>query len=354
MKKLTVELPGKQYDIHIGPGLLQQAGEHLAALYPQGRVAVVSDDIVWPLYGAVLEESLRKKGFSPFVTVLPHGESAKSMQTLERLCNTFLSNGLLRNEPVVAFGGGVVGDGSGFAAASYRRGVPFVQIPTTLLAQVDSSVGGKVAVNLPGGKNMAGAFYQPDLVLADTDVLNTLAPRDFASGMAEVIKYAAIASPDLMTTLETAQTRAGMPDGLEDIILTCCKIKAGIVAQDEQDHGVRRILNFGHTFGHAIEKLGGYKRYTHGEAVAIGMVLAAQAGERLGITPAGTETRIAALLKSFSLPIASEYEPGEIVPEMQGDKKNTDGAITLILLEELGRPVIKKYTAKQLLKALER
>lgn len=353
MKRLSVPLPGREYDILIGRGLIDQAGGLLAGQFPPSRVALVSDETVFSLYGARLTKSLQKAGFQPFVTLFPPGEQTKSFAALEKLCNAFQEHNLLRREPVVALGGGVIGDLAGMAAAVYMRGVPFVQTPTTLLAQVDSSVGGKTAVNLPGGKNMAGAFHQPSLVLADTAALDTLTDRDFASGMAEVVKTAAIGGEDLLQKLEKAQNRNGIMEMIDGIVEDCCRFKGKIVLEDERERDLRRILNFGHTFGHAIEKLGGFARYTHGEAVAIGMVLAARTGQTLRITPKGLADRLSGICRSCGLPVESEYAPQTLIPHMKSDKKNEGGDITLVLLESVGKPIVQKVSADRLRMLME-
>jgi 3-dehydroquinate synthase len=264
--------------------------------------------------------------------ILEPGEHNKSLDGLERLYGAFAAMKLRRGGLVVAFGGGVTGDLSGMAAATWMRGVRYIQIPTTLLAQVDSSVGGKTAVNLKEGKNLAGVFYQPALVLIDPALLETLPEREFRCGMAEVIKYGAIRSVPLFENL------AHKPDTAElaKIIAQCCRIKSEIVERDELDTGERMILNFGHSFGHAIEKAGGYQRHNHGEAVAIGMTLAAEIGEKTGLTAAGIAARIKEVLEIHGLDTDCPYEPEQLLPQMELDKKNESGKIKLVLIREIG------------------
>lgn len=336
MRKLTVELPGRQYDIIIGGGLLQQAGQNIKAFAKGSRVAVVTDDTVWAHYGDVFGRSLKEAGVEYFLTSLLPGEQSKTLESYGRVQNAFAEGGLLRSGLVVAFGGGVVGDLAGFAAATYMRGVDYIQIPTTLLAQVDSSVGGKTAIDLPGGKNLVGAFYQPKLVLADTSVLATLTKDQFSCGMAEVVKYGAIRSKEFFDSLaQPLETNR-----LDEVVEQCCQIKSEIVNADELDKGERMLLNFGHTFGHAIEVLGGYNRFNHGQGVAIGMVLAARVGEAAGLTPKGTAAKLVAVLEAQGLPVASPWAAAELLPKMALDKKNMAGGLNMILLPEIGRAMV--------------
>ena len=330
MKTLNIELGYTAYPIFIDSGTTANAdiAARLRAYCPNGRAAVISDENVWGLH----KDKLDKLGIEILPIVVAPGEGSKSMQTLEYVYGELCAYGLKRSEPIIAFGGGVVGDLAGFAAATYMRGVNFIQIPTTLLAQVDSSVGGKVAVNLEQGKNMVGSFYQPKMVIIDTDILATLPKREFAAGMAEVIKYAAIDNCGVLEILEAAA-----PYDMQEIIYRCCKSKAGVVERDELDLGERMILNFGHTFGHAIEKLNHYETYNHGEAVALGMMLAAQAGVRMGKTEADVPGRIAAMLSRVGLEKPFD-DIAAILPLMAGDKKNCGALITLVLIKDMGQP----------------
>ncbi|MDR3121578.1 MAG: 3-dehydroquinate synthase [Clostridiales bacterium] len=349
MITLNIRLPGRSYPIQIGDGILERALPELFCGRPAKKAAVVSDETVWSLHGARLEAALRGHGVDFAATILPAGEASKSLNAFERLLRAFARQGLHRNDPVIAFGGGVVGDLAGFAASAFMRGVPFAQIPTTLLAQVDSSVGGKVAVNLPEGKNLVGSFYQPALVIADTGLLASLPRRELNAGLAEVVKYAAIGCDGLLPLLETKAGETPGPDRLARIVELCCVCKAGYVERDERDTGDRMMLNFGHTFGHAVEKYFQFERYNHGEAVAIGMALAARAGLLLGLTPRETLTQITDLLDAAGISDAAPCSPTELIPLMLGDKKSGEGELTLILLRAFGAPFAHKIRPERLL-----
>ncbi len=340
MKTLHVNIPGREYDIYMEEGLLDRAGGMIRQVFQGKKIAVVTDSNVEPLYGDRLENSLKKEGYQVCRIVIPAGESSKCQRELFRLYDEMLAFGLTRGDLVVALGGGVVGDLTGYAAASLFRGIPFVQIPTTLLAQVDSSVGGKVAIDLPRGKNLVGAFYQPKMVLIDPLCLNTLPDRVFADGMAEVIKYGAIFNLSLFETLEATQGRKDLIAKIEEIVYTCCDSKRQVVEQDELDTGKRMLLNFGHTFGHAIEKQYHYETYTHGEAVGVGMLMAAEYGERLGMTPKGTAKRIQAILIQYNLPTDVPMTAEAMAEAMAVDKKGEGANIHLILLKSLGQAEI--------------
>ncbi|MGH7358523.1 MAG: 3-dehydroquinate synthase, partial [Candidatus Rokuibacteriota bacterium] len=304
------------------------------------RAAVVTQPAV-AAHAARATESLRGAGFEPVVLEVPEGEEAKSLRQAERLWDGFLAHGLDRASPVVAVGGGVVGDLAGFAAASFMRGVPVVQVPTTLLAQVDASVGGKVAVNHPRGKNLIGAFHQPRLVLIDPETLRTLPEREYRSGLAEVVKTGAALDAALFASLETGLEglRRRDPGLLEAVVAACCAQKARIVEQDEREEtGVRMVLNYGHTVGHALEALSGYRRWLHGEAVAIGMAAAGRLAVRLGWTDAGTVERQDALLQGVGLPVRfTGLDPRQIADALRHDKKARDGRVPFVLLRTLGR-----------------
>ena len=350
MKSLTVALPGQEYDILIERGLLAHAGEHCREVLPRAkRLAVVTDFTVGPLYGEKVLTSLRDAGFEAELFPVPAGETSKCAAQLSALWEGFMNFGLTRTDAVVALGGGVVGDLAGFAAATILRGVDFVQIPTTLLSQVDSSVGGKVAIDLAAGKNLAGAFHQPKLVLMDPNVLGTLTDRVFSDGMAEVIKYGCIQDSAFFSFLEQNPSRAQVMDHIETVLYTCCDLKRQVVVEDERDTGLRMILNFGHTLGHAYELAYHYETYTHGEAVAAGMVAAAALGIKLGIIPAGLDSRIGALLACFGLPIRIDCTPEQYAAAIGLDKKGTGDEISLILLAELGKAVILKLPKEELL-----
>lgn len=350
MKRLTVSLPGRDYPILIGRGLLARAGEECRAALPRAKkLAVVSDGNVAPLYAGAVLTALSAAGFEPRLFTVPAGEGSKCAARLAWLWEEFLRFGLTRTDAVVALGGGVVGDLAGFAAATCLRGVDLVQIPTTLLAQVDSSVGGKVAIDLEAGKNLAGAFWQPRLVLMDPDVLDTLSDRVFADGMAEVVKYGCIFDRDFFALLEERPSRARIAERMEEILFTCCDWKRRVVEEDEHDRGGRMLLNFGHTLGHAYELAYHYETYTHGEAVAAGMTAAARLGERAGVTPAGTAERVAALLERLGLPTAIPCSQADYAAAVGRDKKGEGEEISFILLSQLGRAEARKMSKGALL-----
>lgn len=332
-----VALSENSYDIRIGAGVLDTAGEEIRRIYTGGKAFVLTDETVYRLYGRRLEKALTKAGIRAVWKTVKPGESDKTMQTLTEILSALAAEGFTRHDLLIAFGGGVPGDMGGFAAACYMRGIQYVQIPTTLLAQVDSSVGGKTAVDLPEGKNLAGAFWQPRLVLADTELLSTLDDRQFASGMAEVIKYGCIFSQELFALLEAYAGRENIRQKLPDIICRCCELKRDVVQRDEKEAGERMLLNFGHTFGHAIEKLGGYETHTHGEGVAIGMALAAKTGELLGLHGAEETCRITALCQGFGLPVQAPYPACEIPKLAAIDKKAGQDGVKLVLLNGIGK-----------------
>ena len=356
MKTLTVALPGREYDILIERGLLDRAGGHIRAVCPRAeRIFVVTDTNVGPLYRDRLERSLAAAGFQTAVCVIPAGEKSKSPAQLAELWERMMAFGLTRTDAVAALGGGVVGDLAGFAAATVLRGVDFIQIPTTLLAQVDSSVGGKVAVDLKAGKNLAGAFYQPKLVLMDPAVLDTLPDATFADGMAEVIKYGCIRDRTFFDFLAARPSRQAVMADIEHVLYTCCDIKRDVVVQDEHDTGLRMILNFGHTVGHAFELAGNYETWTHGQAVAAGMVCAAQLGFGLGVSH-GDDNGIQALidlLTAFGLPTHIDCDWETVVRAVGLDKKSAGSDITMIFLEKMGHAVPVKMPKEDVLRNLE-
>ena len=354
MKTLTVALPGREYDILIERGLLDRAGELCKAVLPRAeRLFVVSDTNVGPLYGNRLKASLESAGFEFALSVVPAGESSKSARTLAALWEQMMTFGLTRTDAVAAIGGGVVGDLAGFAAATVLRGVDFIQIPTTLLAQVDSSVGGKVAIDLKAGKNLAGVFYQPRLVLMDPDVLDTLSLPVFMAGMAEVLKYGCIWDADFFDFLADRPSRRDLSADIEHILYTCCDIKRQVVTEDERDTGLRMLLNFGHTFGHAYELAGHYIEWSHGEAVAAGMCAAARLGAELGVTPPEVSGRVADAVASLGLPTSISCTPEEYAAAIGLDKKGAGGDINLILLDQIGHASPHKMSKTDLLELLE-
>jgi 3-dehydroquinate synthase len=342
MQTLTVELGDRSYLIHIGPGLIDRADlivPHLA----QPRVAIVTNTTVGPLYLERLTKTLTDAGVEVTPVVLPDGEEYKDWQTLNLIFDALLKSRAERKTTLIALGGGVIGDMTGFAAACYQRGVPFIQVPTTLLSQVDSSVGGKTGINHPLGKNMIGAFYQPKLVLADTDTLKTLPARELSAGLAEVIKYGLIWDADFLAWLEANmdKLRALDADAISHAIYRSCEIKAQVVAEDEREGGLRAILNLGHTFGHAIETGMGYGNWLHGEAVAAGMVLAADASRRKGWLSEADVERVRAVIRAAGLPdIAPDLGVARYLEYMGHDKKVEGGQIRFVLLKKIGEAVI--------------
>lgn len=342
MQTLRVNLPGREYDIKIEKGIFDHSGQLIAEIHKPCKVAVVTDSNVGSLYGERLLNSLQHCGFTASVITVPAGESSKSVEQLTYLYGEMLRFGITRTDLIVALGGGVVGDLTGFCASTLLRGIPFVQIPTTLLAQVDSSVGGKVAVNLPQGKNLIGAFYQPKLVIMDPNCLETLTDRVFCDGMAEVIKYGVILDENLFAKIEAAPSRKEIMNIIENILYRSCDLKRMVVEDDELDTGGRMILNFGHTFGHAIEKKYNFTDYTHGEAVAAGMVMAAEYGEYCGITPNGTAIRIANLCEKFNLPKKVEIDKQSLSDAVKVDKKGEGNLVSLVLPEKIGKVILKR------------
>ena len=341
---LEVALGARSYPIHIGAGTIHRAGALLQAL-PSRRAVVVSNATVAAHWLAPLRASLAEGGFRSDVVLVPDGEAHKSLATLSDVLTRLLELAAERQTVLVALGGGVVGDLAGFAAAIYQRGMPFVQVPTTLLAQVDSSVGGKTAVNHPLGKNMIGAFWQPRAVLVDTDCLRTLPDRELAAGAAEVIKAGAIRDRAFFDWLDGAIGAIGARDAgaLEHAIFESCRIKAEVVAADEHETGERALLNLGHTFGHAIENAAGYGAWLHGEAVAAGMVIAAQLSVRVAGLPLADAERLEALLARAGLPVAPPRLPlARWLELMSRDKKVEAGVIRFVLLEALGRAVLRR------------
>ncbi len=338
---MQVALGDRSYPILIGPGLLDAPTEILNHL-PQARVALVTNDTLWPLYGKALADQLESRQIRVIPIVLPDGEAHKDWEALNRIFDALLTHACDRKTTLIALGGGVIGDITGFAAATYQRGVPFIQAPTTLLAQVDSSVGGKTAINHPLGKNMIGAFYQPRLVLADTDTLKTLPDREFRSGLAEVIKYGLILDAPFFAWLEAHMDALLARDApaLMEAIRRSCELKAQVVAADEHEtarDGGRALLNLGHTFGHAIETALGYGTWLHGEAVACGMVLAARLSLELGHLRQEDLVRTTRLLARAGLPtILPDTRPEQMLEHMIRDKKNEGGVIKLILLKAIG------------------
>jgi 3-dehydroquinate synthase len=342
MQTLTVALGERSYPIHIGPGLLKRP-ELIAARLPQPSIAIVTNTTVAPLYLATLSRALEGQGVRVISIVLPDGESYKTWSTLENVFDALVENRCERKTTLVALGGGVIGDLGGFAAAIYQRGIPFIQIPTTLLAQVDSSVGGKTAINHAKGKNMIGAFHQPLAVVADIDTLSSLPDRELAAGIAEIIKYGLIRDPAFFEWLENNIDRllAREPQALAQAIECSCRNKSEIVAVDEREAGLRALLNYGHTFGHAIEAGLGYGVWLHGEAIACGMVIAAQLSQRIGLITQEDTGRVIDILKRARLPItAPDFGTERYFDLMGHDKKVESGRIRFVLLRRIGEAFV--------------
>ena len=344
MRTINVSLGERSYSIFIGEDALARLGTECRKLKLGRRCAVISDQHVAPLYAQKGLTALTAAGFDPVLLTVPAGETAKSLKTVHACYDQLAGHRLERNSFIVALGGGVVGDLAGFVAATYLRGIAFVQAPTSLLAQVDSSVGGKVGVNLKAGKNLVGAFYQPRLVLCDLKVLSTLPPRELRAGLAEVIKYGIIYDASLFRRLERDLPKLLRLDSaaLGAAVARCCEIKAEVVGQDEQEHGLRAILNFGHTIGHAIEAISGYGRHLHGEALAIGLVAAAKLSARqLGLAPREVD-QITTLLAAAGLPTRITFNPKQrqrLFEAMRLDKKVSGGDVKFVLAERIGKAV---------------
>lgn len=342
MKTIHVSA-SKSYDVIVGSGLLPQVGTMTAKLVKPCKAAILTDDTVDRLYGTTTEISLEQAGFEVVKFVFPHGESSKNLTVFGQALNFLAENRLSRSDLIVALGGGVVGDLAGFVAAVYLRGVRFIQIPTTLLAAVDSSVGGKTAVDLDTGKNLAGAFWQPELVLCDYDLLDTLPERTFREGCAEVLKYGVLLGEDFFRQLEEKDIR----ENLEDVIAVCVACKRDIVEGDEFDRGQRQLLNLGHTIGHAVETVAGYDLF-HGECVAIGMAAVARAACKLGVTDETTRDRILAILRQYGLPTETEFTADALYAVCCSDKKIAGGTIRLVVPEAIGRCTLKPMAVPEL------
>ena len=332
--KLTVNLGENSYPIFIENGIIKKSGEHISQIFSGQKIMIVSDDNVFPLYGQQVMDSL--KDYECHSLVLPHGEPTKNFQSLPKIYTAMLDAKLTRSDLVIALGGGVIGDLAGFAAASYLRGIKLVQIPTSLLAQVDSSVGGKVAVDLPQGKNLVGAFYQPKMVLIDPDVLNTLPEHFIKDGMGEVIKYGCIKDGSLFDRLCAHSSFEDLKPELPEIIARCVDIKRIVVEADQFDTGERMLLNFGHTLAHTIEQYYNYERESHGEAVGIGMYQITLMAEEKGLTGSGCADQIKKALDIYGLPSSCGLPVTDLTKAITLDKKNLNGKLNVVLLKELG------------------
>ncbi|OON97121.1 MAG: 3-dehydroquinate synthase [Candidatus Epulonipiscioides saccharophilum] len=344
MKTIIVNLGANTYPIYIESSILESAGFLIKRHLPNAkRIFIVTDSNVVKNYLISLKEKITAEGYIVTTKIVKAGEKSKNLNVVTALYNDLVEAKLTRSDAIVALGGGVIGDLTGFLASTYLRGIKFIQVPTSLLAQVDSSIGGKVAVNLPAGKNLIGSFYHPSLVIIDPAVLDTLDPRFFLDGLAEVIKYAFIKDEKLYQKLLAFKDLDNLKENIIDIIYTCCMIKRDIVERDEKDTGERMILNFGHTLGHAIEAVCGYTECTHGEGVAIGMNIVTKISEKLGLTDPGTHRRVITLLKKYNLPLeVPDVNREDLFNAMQIDKKNVDSELNLILLRKVGQAYIYK------------
>jgi 3-dehydroquinate synthase len=352
MERVTVSLPDRSYDVIVGAGVIGVAAEHIPALPRAAQAFVVSDRNVSERWFEPLARSLGARGLSPVLLGVPSGEAAKSLQVYGTLLRQLATQEAHRDDLVVALGGGAVGDLAGFVAATYMRGIPFVQVPTTLTAQVDAAIGGKSAVNLPEGKNLVGAFSQPVIVLADVAALESLADRDFRSGLAEVAKYALTLDTELLGILESRLDRVLARDAalLEEVVARCARAKADTVARDERDTGARLLLNYGHTLGHALEQLDSFSGRTHGEAIAVGMVFAARLSETLRVGSSELAPRHVRLLESLGLETDGALpDADEVLAAFRLDKK-FHGGVRFVLLEDVGRPTVVEEVPEELLR----
>lgn len=356
MRQVHVALGARSYDIQIGSGLLAGVGERVKALLaagpPSNVAAVVTDSKVAGLYLEPVATSLRRAGYSVVEISIPEGEPHKNLAWLAVLYDRLIEGRAERGSPIVAVGGGVVGDLAGFAAATYLRGVPVVQVPTTLLAQVDAAIGGKTAINHAAGKNLIGAFHQPRMVAIDVDTLRTLPRRELLAGLAEVVKYGAILDAALFDRLEREVERLLAVDRelMIEVVAECCRLKASVVEADETEGDFRAVLNFGHTLGHAIETLTEYRTFLHGEAVAIGMVAAARLSRRLGYLSAADEQRIGRLLERLGLPTAmpADLDREAVALAVEADKKAAGKKIKFVCLEAIGRTRFERLAATEI------
>jgi len=349
VRLVHVNAASGSYYVYIGVDI-RHAGAYAKNLHFDGKAFIITDSNVDGLYGEAFAKALEDEGFDVGKIVIPAGEEHKRLETVRSIYDALHAHGMTRSDVIFALGGGVTGDMAGFAAGTYMRGIPYIQVPTTLLAQIDSSVGGKTGVDLEYGKNLVGMFNQPAKVLIDPCVLDTLDPKAFADGMAEAVKYGLIRDAALFEKL------AGEGEGpdITEMIQTCVEIKNKVVSNDERDTGERMILNFGHTIGHALEKCGNYTKYTHGQAVAIGMVREAAIGEAMGETPEHTVEAVIKAVTKYGLPTSSDESPEEIFNALLTDKKKSGGDMNMILLESIGNAVIRKIPAEDLRELLTR
>jgi len=349
MSIINLKLKNNSYDIYIQQGLLQHIGKLISTWYKGKNITVITDTNVDILYGEKLSYSLKQYDYKVSRIVVSPGEQSKSINTLNNIYNQLTEYGITRDSLIVALGGGVIGDLTGFAAATYLRGVSYVQIPTTVMSQLDSSIGGKTAVNIEAGKNLAGCFYQPKAVYIDTLLLETLPDRFFSDGLAEAVKYGAIKDIELFNILNNMKSLSDIKDNINEIIYICASIKSEIVSTDELDKGERMLLNFGHTIGHGIEKLYDYKVYTHGEAISLGILIVTKNSENMGLTAKGSTKAITELLAKCRLPITHDkMDKDKLLQIIKTDKKSEEAFINLILLKELGFAYIYKASKSDL------
>lgn len=342
MKTVNVALGERAYPIHLGCGILDALPGLVRDTGIRGKIGIITDSNVGPLYAEPVRALLAAAGYSVALHAMPAGEPHKRLATVEAICGTFLAGGLDRSSLIIALGGGVVGDVAGYVAASFMRGIPFIQVPTTIVAQVDSSVGGKTGVNHPLGKNTIGAFHQPRAVLIDMDLLKTLPDRELRAGLAEAIKHGIIADEELFSFMETraGDILARDQEALAVPILRSCEIKAAVVAEDEKEHGARANLNYGHTFGHAIEAATNYEKFLHGEAIAIGMVAAGALARELGLVADTFVRRQRTILEAYGLPVSWPELPADAVVEaMRKDKKVRAGTLKFIVADRIGHVI---------------
>ncbi|MHC1719364.1 MAG: 3-dehydroquinate synthase [Clostridiaceae bacterium] len=349
MKTIRIELGEKSYSIFIKRNCIKDLGKYIKENHKGSRITLITDENLNAIYGDKLDSIFSAADLETSVISIKPGEASKSIDTLKKVYLKLSESAMTRGDIIVAFGGGVVGDLAGFAAATYLRGITYIQVPTSLLAQVDSSIGGKVAVDLPEGKNLVGSFYHPEAVFIDPELLRTLDKKIFNDGLAEVVKYGCIRDKSIIDWLMASRDEEGLRDSIEPVINKCCSIKKALVEEDEKDFGNRMLLNFGHTIGHAVEKYFNYEKYTHGEAVAMGMVYMAGAGEKLGLTEKGTRECLVNVLEKFDLPGKMPEMDKETVRKIiLLDKKSRGDFINLVLIRDIGHGFIKKVRIAEL------
>lgn len=349
MKTLRLELKDNSYNIYFEKNIIFKIGEYLKENYSHKKIAIITDENLEKLYAVELNRSIQELGFDTEIISVKPGEESKSIETLQEVYRSLSIFKFGRQDLIITLGGGVIGDLGGFAASTYLRGVDYIQVPTSLLAQVDSSIGGKVAVDLPWGKNLVGSFYHPKAVFIDTELLKTLDERFFHDGLAEVIKYGFIRDEAIINELIKFNNDEELLNNIEEIIYKCCSIKKAIVERDEKDFGERMLLNFGHTLGHAVERYFEYKKYSHGEAVAIGMVGITRKSEGLFITEKGTSKLLEDILKKYNLPVeVPVMDRNSLFDAIVLDKKSCSENINLILLKKIGQGIIKKVPISEI------